>query len=277
MTYFYYYSRREPGEATVGYEPFPCSFWIDNLEWDEDSFELLATTLNFYMHYFDRGTPIIRVHAEEYRGTYRERRYPFDRFPNRIEALDLPQDLLTIWTGTLEVDTFKRFLYSFQILEHAAFYFVNDDLDREIRRIISRPHAGINLDATVAAILEKLAPERNKTSDEDKIRAIFERRVDPEILWNELSVAPELFIEPTEFEGGFAIQGILQPKDDLATFKSHWHPTICNRFITIRNALVHSRESRTNTTISPTAKNYALLLPWSILIDSAAQQVIVHK
>lgn len=93
---------------------------------------------------------------------------------------------------------------------------------------------------------------------------------------NELLVNNKYFIDGICFEGGLKVKGIFNniqeientpPKDIVSTIRRNLE--------TIRNVLVHARESRENVVIKPTPKNSELLRPYLYLIRRIAETVII--
>src|SRR5579871_1298265 len=69
----------------------PTSFWIRNIEWNQNDVSELARHLNFYMFYFDRISPLIDLHEEQpsQAPTLTTIQFPFDNFPSSFNGRQL--------------------------------------------------------------------------------------------------------------------------------------------------------------------------------------------
>ena len=57
---FFAFNELDPADRL----PFePKSFWDKPVKWDEDAVLRLARHLNFYMSYYDTGSPLILIHT----------------------------------------------------------------------------------------------------------------------------------------------------------------------------------------------------------------------
>lgn len=76
------------------------SFWIRDVQWDENAVVELARHLNFYMYYFDHNTPQILIHdPTPPPSSATPPRYPFDSFPPSIAGRQLDPVLLGLWAS----------------------------------------------------------------------------------------------------------------------------------------------------------------------------------
>lgn len=256
----------------------PTSFWIRNVEWDETQILDLVRNLNFYMYYFHQGTPRILIHREEADETNRTRhvrRYPFDSFPRIIVGRDLNPYLLGLWESSVTADTSLRFLYSYQILEYAAFYFTQESVSQKLKLIILSPDVAARSDETVKQILDTVVESR--MDDSAKFGAILKQLVRPECLWKQVKENLQYFSETQVFDGGHQIIPLVKPGWGEADFCAAWHPRVSDTLRSIRNALVHAREARMSKVIAPTAPNLEKLRPWTELVSTAAMEVMIFE
>jgi hypothetical protein len=183
--------------------------------------------------------------------------------------------MLTLWESGLPgaIEPVRSFLYNYQILEYAAFYYLKEDLARTIRRIVSMPDIVVRADEASRQILDALVEER--TTEEAKIASVVQQAVDPAAVWAEIESKADFFADPTEFEGGFTLPALIKKGWGLDDFKHAWIPKLPDSFRKLRNALLHAREQRLARCIAPTALNNHLLRPWNGLISVASSQIIL--
>lgn len=269
--------RRTP-ESELVTDFSPTSFWITCVPEDENELLRLVRHLNFYMQYFDLKTPHVLIHEEPpSKDTVPPPgRYPFDSFPGVVSARPLDPYLLGLWEGAARAtDTFRRFLYRYQIIEYAAFYYLQESTFYSIRKLLASPNLPARLDDSVRQILDMAVEAR--MDDEAKIVAVIKQVVDPERLWKQIEPALAFFSSDVVFDGGFALPALLKPGWGLDDFKSAWIPKFPDALRKLRNALVHAREARMAKGISPTHANYERIRPWTALVSFAASQVIAFR
>ena len=166
-----------------------------------------------------------------------------------------------------------RFLYYYQILEYAAFYWVEDSVKNAICKILQAADLQSKLDDYFPKLIEALVPTRQ--NDEHKIRRVTECRIDPKTIWTEVSGNLEYFCAPHEFEGGFVLPPLVSSDTTEEAFSKMWSPKLVETLRAIRNSLVHARESRTEAVIVPTVANARLLRPWIPVARRMAEQVTI--
>ncbi len=251
------------------------SFWIRNCDLPEPEMPEFARLLNFYMVYFDRSTSRIIVHEEPVKlAIERPKRFLFGPFPDSIAARPLDPYMLILWESAhTATEPVRGFLYNYQILEYAAFYYLKEDLARAIRRIVSTPDIVVRSEEASRRILDALVEER--TSEEAKIASVVQHAVDPTVLWSEIETKAHFFGETTEFDGGFSLPALIREGWTLEDFRNAWIPKLPDSFRKLRNALLHARERRMAKCVAPTARNQHLLRPWNSLIAVASSQVIL--
>jgi hypothetical protein len=254
----------------------PVSFWIYEVDWNEDEIVDMVRHLNFYMKYFDRVSPHILIHEEPRAAPLSSTpvRFIAGSFPEAIAARQLDPHLLGLWESTLEAaDIFRRFLYNYQILEYAAFYHVREGVFQTIKRVISSPDAPTRVSDAARQILDAVVDYR--VDDETKLVEVVRQIVDPVILWSEIEANRDFFSRDLEFAGGFALTGLIRTGWGLEDFKAAWIPKFPDSLRWLRNGLVHAREARVVKTIMHTRENYEKLRPWASLASLAANQVMV--
>jgi len=132
----------------------PFSFWIRNIEWNDNEVVALCRHLNFYITYYDSYSPNIDMHATKQEGAKPRERYISGSFPKTIVATELNSNLMHFWAGSRGGDMFRRFLYCYQILEYASFYYVEDSIKRAIKKTLTTPHIQDEMDGLIVDILD---------------------------------------------------------------------------------------------------------------------------
>ena len=255
----------------------PTSFWIRHLEWDEDGIVDLLRHLNFFTRYFDRATPTVLLHdlpTSRPAAAAADARYPFGPFPAIINARPVDPYLLGVWEGSSDGYILRRFIYSYQVLEYAAFYYPQTRLAKTIEKILASPSTPARAKAAARDILDVVAEE--KRADELRLSDVIKEFAEPRHIWAALQADVGAFVEPTEFEGGHKMPAFMKPGCSYEEFEGFWIPKFPDAVRKLRNALVHSRDSRMTGVISPTQENYAKLRPWVRVLSAAAMDVMIY-
>lgn len=250
--YYMHRHHRKEHPDTPTAKTCPRSFWIKDVEWNEQAVGDLVRHINYYSYYFDRQTPLLPEIwlTEEAAGLPKPPRYPRGEFPAEIGARMLDPYLLSLWRSSLEGNPRLRFLYAFQAVEYAAFYFIKDEVYQAVRRLLMAPDVQARCDETAHKIMDVLVSDR--VQDEDRIRTVIQKNVEPSDLWKEIQPLKRCFAKPVSFDGGFEVGAILEEACEVDDFRSMWFPKIPNTLIQLRNALVHGRESRMGLVMAPT-------------------------
>lgn len=259
-------------------ERIPTSFWIDGMEeWDENEAVALARHLNFYMRYFDKESPLIIIHEDLPAQTGREKseRYPYSEFPEMISARTLDPFLLGLWESAIHGGPRLRFLYSYQILEYAAFYHASDSVRHAVRRAVMSPHTHLDPANAVNQILDAIAADNQHETE--KMKAVIRQSVDPSAVWREVQPHSDFFSEPIRFDGEVTLEPLISERWNEEDFARAWHPKFIDQVRKIRNALVHGREQRQSNVITPTRANDDRLRPWLAPLIVIAEQVILCR
>ena len=256
----------------------PTSFWIRGIDgYDDDRVGDLVRNLNFHMSYFDRHTPIILIHEEPF-ASHRvddQHRPDIDSFPDSVSGQDIDQHLLILWASAERGDAFLRFIHYYQILEYAGFYYVKDQVRREVERAISAPDAMARPEKVAQQVLDAISEE--KRTDEQKINAMIEECVDPQEMWDVLDGSLADFSKEVSLDGGFVLPALVSSSTGYEGFAQSWNRQFSTALHRVRNALVHARESRQSTTIAPTTANHGRLAPWLLPLSQTAARVMLYS
>ena len=256
----------------------PKSFWVRGIDWDESLTIDMARHLNFFMYYFDRETPRILIHDEALQKAEMPEalRFPFDAFPATIRGLPVDRNLLGLWESAVDAsDIYRRFLYYYQILEYAAFYYLDDKSLKQVKKILASPQCVVGIDESARQVMDLMID--SKLSDEAKIVAMINQMVDPKELWKELLPYKNYFSSEMKFDGGFCLPPLIKSDWEVDDFLAAWTPKFPDALRKIRNALVHAREARMVNIISPSNANYDRLRPWIAPLALASMQAMIFR
>lgn len=253
----------------------PISFWIKNLEWDEDQILSLVRHLNFYMTYYDNKVPKIFIHSSKEEAAEPRTRYLIGNFPQRLDARKIEDDLLQLWAASREGDAGRRFIYCYRIIEYASHAYVDREARSQVRRLLSAPHALSDVaglaDRVVAAALSSKAEEIQRVAN------LVKDAVDPDLLWREINLNRSSFSRETTFDGGFTLPALI----DADTTQNGFAVNGITGFVTsarhVRNHLSHGRDRTTQASIAPTVANFRKLEPWVSALSVVAGEVINFK
>ncbi len=256
----------------------PISFWCTRVpSFDDESMVRLAKHLNFFMKYYDRDSPSILIHRSEQPET------PVvvlpllrSEFPGELRAREIDQLLLDFALAADEVvETRLKFIYYYQIIEHAAFYSIGDTAKRDVLAVLRSPDVQVNCEAYVDRVLDALADTR--IADEQKSEKVIQDRASPDRIWREIEANRSYFVASHTFEVGFHLEPLISEDTSLDAFKAMWGTKIPSVLRWLRNALVHGRESRTSAIIAPTLSNNRLIRPWIPVIRRIAEDIIIYE
>ena len=253
----------------------PISFYVSGFRtYDKDVIEEVSKYLNFFMQYYDRDSPYILIHS--FAELSKELAF-LERieggFPNTISTRRKDPFLMDLILAASRVGSRLQFIYCYQLLEYAAFYYVNDEIRRELTHIVSAPDIHSDPEKYVARVLETTSDIR--LDDEAKVDRLIKTTCKPEVIYKEIEQNKSYFSNKQEFEGGFTVEPFISGDTTLESFRPMWHSKIAVTLRFIRNALVHGREKRFGKVISPTAKNDMLIRPWCCVARRIAEQVVL--
>lgn len=263
-------------------EKRPVSFFVGEFEaFNEEKIVEISKHLNFFMQYYDRKTTYITIHPPESGEPEPVKQLQFVEadFPKKLSTKRQNPFLLDLALAANEADTRLKFIYYYQILEYAAFYYIEDNIKRDLLKVINTPDIFSNPDKYIPKILDTVSEK--KQDDVVKIEKIIKANCAPDIIWKEIQHNIPYFSKRQEFEGGFVIEPIITEDTTLEGFSEGWHPrtatalrvTLCN----VRNALVHAREKTFGVVITPTPDNDRRIRPWIPVIRRMAEQVLIFS
>lgn len=277
-----YYSKNKPDYVKEYFKTRePYSFYVKGpLDLLNDKVEF-TKTLNFYLSYYDRESPVIQIFPTE--NIESETKLPcyslFDSFPTEINGnkIDLTLlDILNVANRTKDIRL--EFIFYFQVIEYSAYYYLEKEDDDKLRQILKRPDVNYNATDYIKEIMEVLADRFNinKSSDKSRIEKTIKNFCGINDLRIELEENESAFKVPIEFDGGLKLKELFKDKSAIESGGNGVMDSIINNVSKIRNVVVHLRESRENTVILPTEKNNKLMLPYLYLLRRIAEKVALQ-
>ncbi len=254
----------------------PISFWVDNIDWDDDYVSDLITNINFYLTYYDNQSPTILIHSlEEDKTPHPRCRYVANKFPKNIKSQKLDSNLISFWTAAEQGDAARRFQYYYRIIEYASFFYLESSAKQAVRKILSSPNAIDDISEVTNRLMA--AFQMSKLDEYTRFAQIIHDTVEPKLLWNEIKGNMDAFSKEVRFDGGYVLKPLIASTHRESTFLPKGLDNFIKSIRDIRNALSHGRDIKTTTVIIPTSRNLTALQPWVHLIATAAGEVVLYK
>lgn len=271
-----YVSAKNKGALPPAFDR-PLCFWISNIELDESKIYDLINTLNFYLTYYDHVSPIVILHdvSKESRLVVQRTRYLRDKFPERVAARALDQNLIAFWQAAFGANQMMKFILYYRIIEYCAGQYIDHSIRSELKRIISAPDVHDDLSGAVERVVTAVSLKH--LEDVQRFKAVVRHNVDPVLLWQDVHANRDAFEKDTRFDGGFAVKNLIGSNETETAFCSRSLDQFSDSLRKIRNALSHGKDQETSGVILPTPQNMDLLRPWVHLIATAAGEVVLYK
>ena len=235
----------------------------------------LVRNLNFIMNYYDRKSPEIVIHEQEADTEIKQVRYLAKDFPKNIILKKLDPVLLNLIKAANNTEPRNAFIYFFQVLEYASFYYLDDKARKALKKIVRDPNFADLADEKIFSFYDTLT--ENLHSEEAKLKKIIEESCNPEDIWKDLMENKDFFTKRLEFEGGFELAPLIAADTTLETWKTMWLLKTIDNLTKIRNCVVHAREKRESRVILPNLKNDVLINQYLPIISRIAEQVAIHN
>lgn len=255
----------------------PISFWIRDVDGDEDAIIRIVDNLNFYLTYFDSRSPNILIHdpAGADDQVAQRTRYLHGDFPIDITGNALDPHMLSFWSSAYTENPMMAFLLYFRVMEYAAIHYVDSAVRTQLRKILKAPNFTGKLELAIEQIVGSLHIQ--KMDDTQKFKAVVRQCVDPKLLWKDVQPNLAFFSKDTEFDGGFTVKKLVSADEKEQTFCTRGVESFSDSARKIRNALSHGKDMETSGVITPTGRNLKLLLPWVHLMATAAGEVVLYN
>ncbi|WP_449471423.1 hypothetical protein [Sphingobium chungangianum] len=253
----------------------PTSFYIENLEEDQDGWVDIIKHVNFYLRYFDNKSPHIVLHEARGAKLPTKVRYINGEFPNKIVSRELNANLLSLWLAAYDHDITTKFLLYYRILEYVSSLYLQSKQRHALLKILHSPSALALIDKTlddVASIVRE-----DNTSEIDRYIKMFEDLVSPEKIWAEIEFNSEAFTSDVKFDGGLEIKPIVANTKSIDSLGAKGMQSIARALRQIRHGLAHGGEAQAGKIILPTRENFERLIPWVHLAMVAAGEVVIYE
>lgn len=240
--------------------------------------EDIARHINFIMYYYDRETPNIEIRKDKTGEKYESvqpKRFCEESYPSSLVLHRIDDFILQL----IEVARFTSprfaFIYCYQVIEYAGFYFIDEKARRSLKTFLRDP-AMITCPEEkmqeLFAVLSGLAH-----NDEGRMRKIIEECCDPNILWLEIENDRDFFCHELHFDGGLILPALISPDTTKDSWAAMWMPRLFDQLTNIRNCLVHGRERRQSNVIQPTTSNNDRIERYLPIIVRVAEQIALKK
>lgn len=276
LRYSQYYAEEESNQEPL----FPTNFFI------EGNFTILSFEkqidffrhVNFMLSYYDRQSPRILIYndTEESIGDIKiPCKSHNEAFPSAINSKFFDTTLLELMEAARRTDSYRlRYIFYFQVLEYCSYYYIENSLKRRITNIIKSPDI-LNSDKYSNKIIEIYSEYFRSKKDDKRMERLLLDLCEYEDIKDELIINSKFFIQDLCFDGGFSIKGLFKDEAEIDDPPQNIINTIRKNIDSIRNVLVHARESRENSEIKPSQKNAKLLLPYLFLLRRIAETIVI--
>lgn len=253
----------------------PLSFFIRDIDWDEEETLNVLRHISFYLLYYDSVSPFVRIHPPEDQTLVNPKeRYVDGVFPVAISSRQLNPALLSFYLASADAHPENSFLYCYRIIEFVASHYLKNEKLREVKRVLSNPALLSSLDTSIDSLVSLI---RDEKGDIIRFKSVVQELTRKEIVWTEICKNPDAFTKAVTFDGGFELQKLVDAVDSIDRLSPNCLQAMAGTFRNIRHALAHGGEEQAGKVILPTAKNAKLLQPWVHLIVAVAGEVILHE
>ncbi len=234
--------------------------------------------MNFIMRYYDRKTPLIEINQkpEDEGHEHAEwRRFCTDEFPPALSLKGIDEFVLQLIAVAQQTRPRFAFIYYFQVIEYAGFYFIDDKARKALKSFLRDPSMITCPEDKMHglfAVLSDLAQ-----NDESRMKKVVEECCDPNALWLEIENDKEFFCAEVRFDGGFVLPALISSDTTSSSWAAMWMPKIYDQLTKIRNCLVHARERRQSSVILPTRANNCRIERYIPIIARIAEQIALKQ
>lgn len=271
---------RLPEQARVFFaRHVPRSFFVKmpkpvlSYDWEQ-----LARHINFHVSYYDRKSPLIVVRCEdkpEKTTTCPARRCITGSFPTAMAAHELDDFILQLIEVAAGTSPRFAFIYYYQVIEYAGFYFVDAEARKRIRQLVTDPTMVMCPEDKISELFTVVADLRH--NEDVKMCSVINEYCDPSVVWEEIENDRVFFSSPIVFDGGLQVPPLIAADMSVDTWKTMWMPKTFHQFTTVRNHLVHGRERRQSSMILPTPDNARLIERYLPVIRRIAEQIAITR
>lgn len=244
----------------------------------EIDMELFARHINFVGSYYDRRSPSIIIRKRDGE-TARERKTPLqlieNTFPSSLALPILDDFMLQLIEVARQTSPRFAFVYYYQVIEYAGFYFLDSKTKRDLRQLLRDPSLITCAEDKVAQLFAFLADLSH--GDEVKMKKVIEEYCDPKVIWRDVINEKDFFSSPVSFDGGFELSPLIANDTTEQTWSAMWMPKLYEHLTKIRNCLVHARERRQSNVILPSRSNTRKIESYVHVIARVAEQIALNR
>ena len=259
---------------------FPINFFIkgnfNEMKYSEhiDFFK----QVNFLMSYYDRKSPYIIINnsldADPSKVKTPCKMNTYD-FPTMLNSKKYDSTLIDLLEAARSATSIRlKYIFYFQVIEYCSYYYIENELKRRVENIIRTPDI-LNSNSYSQSIIELFSDYLKNKPDSQRMNKLLCDFCEYDDIKDEILTNEDFFTEDTIFEGGLKIKKIFNKKEDINNPPNGIIELIRKNIDTIRNVLVHSRESRENTLIVPTQTNNVRLMPYLYLLRRIAEVIVI--
>lgn len=233
--------------------------------------------VNFFLKYYDRDSPTILFFKKEepLSDIVLPCKSGTEEFPKEIYSKKYDSTLMDLFETARETSSIRlRYIFYFQILEYCSYYYVENTLKRKIANIIKSPDI-LNSEKYSNRIIEIYSDYFKNNKEDKRMDCLLNDLCTYDDIKDEIKVNRKYFISDLQFDGGLTIKGLFNKEEDIDNPPKEIVSTIRRNIEKIRNVIVHARESRENTVITPTQHNSSLLRPYLYLLQRIAEVVMI--
>lgn len=255
----------------------PRSFFVSpETKISEVNLESAFRHINFLTNYYDRRSPYIEIRnedADEQHMAPSPVRYFENEFPPSLSINQIDDVVLKLLEVSRHTPPRYAFLYLYQIIEYAGFYFIDENAKKSLRTFLRDPSLINCDDGKIGKLMSVLTDLQ--CNDDVKMKRVIEYYCNPETLWKEIENDKSFFSSKIEFAGGFELPALISSDTTPSAWATMWMPKLYDHLTKIRNGLVHARERRQDKVILPTLPNNKKISRYLPLMRRLAEQLAI--
>lgn len=244
----------------------------------EIDIELIARHINFASSYYDRRAPNITIRKND-GDVEKERKKQLQlierEFPESLTMPILDDFMLQLIEVARQTSPRFAFVYYYQVIEYAGFYFLDSKAKRDLRQLLRDPSLINCAEDKVEQLFVFLADLSH--GDDVKMKKVIEEYCDPKIIWRDVINDKEFFTSSIAFDGGFELASLIAEDTSEQTWCTMWMPKLYDHLTKIRNCLVHARERRQSNVILPSRSNTRKIEAYVHVIARVAEQIALNR
>jgi len=239
--------------------------------------EQIAMHINFLSRYYDRRSPVIviRQDTKDKEKKFEKLRFLEKDFPVNLSAGSMDNFILQLLEAARDASPRMAFIYYYQILEYAGFYFIDEKVRKVLRHSFRDPAMIDNPDEKIAGLFATLTEFAG--NEDARMKKVLEELCDYGVIWKEIEHDKEFFTSSQVFNGGVELPPLISKDITKDSWVCMCMPKLYDQLTKIRNCLVHARERRQGNFIHPTIDNNKRIRRWLPIISRVAEQIALKQ